>query len=113
MKTKNTQILIIGLILASFLIGAYLYPHMPEKMASHWDANGREDGYISRFWGIFLMPVISTILFLVFILIPKLQVQHHPAPIASIWPDYLLCRSYDGESKAKLVHRRQDSLDIK
>lgn len=73
MRTKNIQILIIGLILVSFLIGAYLHPFMPEKMASHWDANGRVDGYISRFWGLFLMPVISTILFLVFILIPRID----------------------------------------
>ncbi|HSD57251.1 MAG TPA: SdpI family protein [Methanotrichaceae archaeon] len=73
MKTKNIQTLIIGLILASFLIGAYLHPHMPEKMASHWDANGNVDGYTSKFWGLFLMPVISTILFLAFMLIPKID----------------------------------------
>ena len=47
-KTKNIQILIIGLILVSFLIGAYLYPYMPEKMASHWDANGSVDGYMPK-----------------------------------------------------------------
>lgn len=73
MNTRNIQTLIIGLILASFLIGAYLQPYMPEKMASHWDANGNVDGYMSGFWGLFLMPVISTILFLAFMLIPKID----------------------------------------
>lgn len=73
MKTKNIQILIIGLILVSFLIGAYLYPYMPEKMASHWDANGSVDGYMPKLWGLFLMPVISAILFLVYMLIPKID----------------------------------------
>ena len=73
MKTRNIQILIIGLILVSFLIGAYLYPYMPEKMASHWDANGSVDGYMPKLWGLFLLPVISAILFLTFMLIPKID----------------------------------------
>ena len=73
MKTRNIQILIIGLILVSFLIGAYLYPYMPEKMASHWDASGSVDGYMPKLWGLFLLPVISAILFLTFMLIPKID----------------------------------------
>lgn len=73
MKTKNVQILIIGLILISFLMGAYLQPYVPERMASHWDASGNVDGYTSMFWGLFLMPVISTVLFLAFMLIPKID----------------------------------------
>ena len=73
MKTRNIQILIIGMILVSFLIGAYLYPYMPEKMASHWDANGSVDGYMPKLWGLFLLPVISAILFLTFMLIPKID----------------------------------------
>ena len=73
MKTRNIQILIIGLILASFLMGAYLYPYMPEKMASHWDANGRVNGYMPELWGLFLLPGISAVLFLAFMLIPKID----------------------------------------
>ena len=73
MKTRNIQILIIGLILVSFLIGAYLYPYMPEKMASHWDANGSVDGFMPKLWGLFLLPAITAILFLVYMLIPKID----------------------------------------
>jgi uncharacterized membrane protein len=46
---------------------------MPEKMASHWDANGSVDGYMPKLWGLFLLPVISAILFLVYMLIPKID----------------------------------------
>ncbi len=73
MKTKGIQILITGIILVSFLIGVYLYPDMPDKMASHWNTNGMVDGYMPKFWGLFLMPVISILLFLAFILIPKID----------------------------------------
>jgi len=61
------------MILLSFLIGIYLYPKMPEQMASHWNAQGQVDGYVSKFWGLFLMPFISLALFLLFILIPKID----------------------------------------
>ena len=73
MKTRNIQILIIGLILVSFLTGAYLYHYMPEKMASHWDGNGGVNGYMPKLLGLFLLPVISAILFLAFMLIPKID----------------------------------------
>lgn len=46
---------------------------MPEKIASHWNAQGKVDGYMSKFWGLFLMPIISIALFLLFILIPKID----------------------------------------
>lgn len=73
MKTKNIQILISCFVLASFMLGAYLYPIMPERMASHWDASGSVNGYMSKLWGLFLMPVISTVLFLAFLVIPRID----------------------------------------
>jgi len=73
MKTKNIQILISCLILASFVLGAYLYPIMPERMASHWDASGSVNGYMPKLSGLFLMPIISTVLFLAFLVIPRID----------------------------------------
>jgi uncharacterized membrane protein len=73
MKTRNIQILIIGLILVSFLVGANLYTYIPEKMASHWDANGSVDGYMPKLSGLFLLPVMMAILFLAFMTIPKID----------------------------------------
>ena len=59
MKFKKTDIIIISLISLSFIVGIYLYPQMPEKMASHWNVKGEVDGYLSKFWGLFLIPLIS------------------------------------------------------
>ena len=70
---KKSYLLIIILILISFGIGAYSFPQMPEKMASHWNTKGEVDGYMSKFWGLFLMPIILLGLFLLFILIPKID----------------------------------------
>jgi uncharacterized membrane protein len=73
MKTKTIQILILSLILTSFLLGAYFYAIMPEQVASHWDASGSVNGYMPKLFGLVLMPVISTIIFLAFLVIPRID----------------------------------------
>ena len=74
---RKSEVIVLGVILLSFIIGFYFYPQMPEKIASHWDAQGQVDGYISKFWGLFLMPLLSMILFLLFIAIPKIDPLKH------------------------------------
>jgi uncharacterized membrane protein len=64
---------ILGIILISFAIGAYLYPQMPDPMPSHWNANGDVDGYMPKFWGLFLMPLFSLALLGLFLLIPRID----------------------------------------
>lgn len=61
------------IILISFLIGFGLYSQMPEKMASHWNTQGEVDDYMSKFWGLFLMPLVSIAIFLLFLFIPKID----------------------------------------
>lgn len=69
---KN-NIIIISIILISFAVGIYFYPQAPEKMASHWNAGGEVDGYMPKFWGLFLMPLISIGMYLLFALIPRID----------------------------------------
>jgi uncharacterized membrane protein len=73
MSVRKSEILIVGIALFSFVIGVYYYPQMPEKMASHWNAQGRVDDYLSRFWGVFLMPIILVPLALLFMAIPRID----------------------------------------
>lgn len=69
---KKIYFLILAIIILPFLLNVYLYPKMPDVLASHWNLKGEVDGYISKFWGLFLLPIISIGLFLIFILVPKL-----------------------------------------
>jgi len=73
MKLRKSEILIILLVLLSFGIGFYFYPELPDKVASHWNAQGQVDGYMGKFWGAFLMPVISVAMLLLFIIIPRVD----------------------------------------
>jgi len=70
---KKSELVIILIILSSFVLGFYFYPYMPDLVASHWNVRGQVDGYISKFWGLFLMPLLSLGLFLLFLLIPKID----------------------------------------
>jgi uncharacterized membrane protein len=70
---KKTQIITLFIIFASFALAIYLYPQMPDQMASHWDASGKVNGTMFKFWGLFLMPIISVGVWLIMIVIPKLD----------------------------------------
>lgn len=70
---RKGEAIALAIILISFIIGFYLYPKMPDRIASHWNIQGEVDGYISKFWGLFLMPFISVALFLLFVAIPKID----------------------------------------
>ncbi len=71
MSKSETIILIITLL--SFAFGISIYHCMPDEMASHWNFQGQVDGYMPKFWGLFLMPIISTVLLLLFVLIPRVD----------------------------------------
>lgn len=61
------------LVIFSFAIGGYLYPVMPAKLDSHWNAAGEADGSSSKFAGLFAIPIVSLALLLLFLLIPKID----------------------------------------
>jgi uncharacterized membrane protein len=70
MNNKKTNLIIISIIVLSFLSALYLYPQLPDRVASHWNAQGQIDSYMPKFWGVFLMPAITLAIFLLFLLIP-------------------------------------------
>jgi len=73
MKITKIQITIIFLILFSFAIALYFYSQLPDTMASHWNSKGEVDGYIEKLSAVFLMPIVSLFMFLLFLLIPKID----------------------------------------
>lgn len=73
MNMSKSEILIVGIALLSFAIGVYYYPQMPEQMASHWNAEGQVDDYLSKFWGLFLIPITLVGLALLFMAVPRVD----------------------------------------
>ncbi|MCM2326000.1 MAG: SdpI family protein [Candidatus Woesearchaeota archaeon] len=66
-------IVIISMSLISLIIGLYIYPRMPGQMASHWNIRGEVDDYMSRFWGVFLIPFIHASLMLLLLTLPRID----------------------------------------
>ncbi|MFZ5955674.1 MAG: SdpI family protein [Nanoarchaeota archaeon] len=70
---KKINYVIVSLIILSFAISAYFYPKVPLIIASHWDAQGQVNGYMSRFWGVFMLPLIILAISILFIILPKID----------------------------------------
>ena len=70
---KKGIIFALLVVLIQFLVAMYYYPQMPDQMASHWNIEGVADGYFSKFWGLFLVPLIAVGLFFLFAVIPRID----------------------------------------
>lgn len=64
---------ITGLVFISFILSIYFYQQVPEQMATHWNSQGEVDGYMSKLWGLFFMPLVITGLVIMFLVIPKID----------------------------------------
>ena len=72
MRFEKFEIGLFIITVLSFLTGIFLYKKMPETMASHWNLYGEVDGYLPRFWGVFIIPLLLVGLTCLYILIPRL-----------------------------------------
>jgi len=73
MSTRTTVVIVLVLLLTSVIAGVLLWNHLPDPMASHWGVNDQMNGTMPKFWGVFLAPLISLALFLLFLLIPAID----------------------------------------
>ncbi len=70
---KRNRVIILAILVLAFAISLWFYPRLPERMASHWNAQNQVDGYMSRFWGAFLLPISMVALTLLFLAIPRID----------------------------------------
>lgn len=73
MSTKTTNIVLLAILLVAIAVGVFVYPSLPENVASHWNAAGNVNGTMPRFWGVFLLPLIMAVLSLLYYIIPKID----------------------------------------
>jgi uncharacterized membrane protein len=73
MSTNTTSLIVLTLVAIAVIAGALLWNQLPEQMASHWNANDQVDGYMPKFWGVFLMPLVTLGMFGLFLLLPNID----------------------------------------
>ena len=61
-----------GIVLAILLAGVsvWAYPHLPPRVATHWNAAGQPNGYSSRGFAMALVPGLMVLITLLFQLLP-------------------------------------------
>jgi len=64
----------IWILMAGILITAvWVYPHLPDKVPSHWNIHGQVDAYSSRAFGAFFEPLIVIGLYFLMLLMPLID----------------------------------------
>ncbi|MFP4662275.1 MAG: SdpI family protein [Halanaerobiales bacterium] len=69
---KKTWFLL-ALVAAMFIVSIVVYSELPEKVPMHWNLQGEVDGYVNRFWGAFMLPLIGLGIFLLMLVTPLID----------------------------------------
>lgn len=67
------EIIPIFLIILAFFVGVYLYPQLPERVPSHWNAQGEIDAWSSKNFAVFFFPAITLGIYLLITFIPLID----------------------------------------
>ena len=70
---RKSELIAVGIVIILFAVGIYMYRQLPDTIASHWNAQGQANRYMSKLWGVFLSPVISVGLVLLLVAIPRID----------------------------------------
>ena len=73
MHPTKGRFIIAGILILTFTSAFVAYPFLPDRLASHWGVSGEVNGYLPKIWGLFVIPVISAALALLFLLIPRID----------------------------------------
>lgn len=61
------------LIVAAVALSIFYYPQLPERMATHWNASGEANGFSSRLWGAWMLPLVMAAVWLLMRAIPHID----------------------------------------
>jgi len=61
------------IVLIAVAASAFMYPQLPERIPTHWNSAGEINGYSSRFWGAWMMPLILAATWLLMKALPHID----------------------------------------
>ena len=73
MNRMVADFLSLAVIAATVITTLVLYPDLPDPMPTHWNAAGQVDGYMSRPWGVSILPFAAILIFVLLKFLPKLS----------------------------------------
>jgi uncharacterized membrane protein len=57
-------------IAAMFIIGAFCWPHVADRIPVHWNIHGEVDGYGGKFTGLMLLPLVTLGMYVLLLVLP-------------------------------------------
>lgn len=73
MKLRKSESILLVMAVGSLLASFYLYPQLPDCVASHWNIRGEIDGYVNKSFGLFFMPIFMFIQVFIFLILPRIK----------------------------------------
>ena len=70
---RLSDILGLLLVVAAFAVALSAYSGLPDPMPSHWNAAGQVNGWLPKFWGAFLIPILMAVMWLIFLVLPRIS----------------------------------------
>ncbi|MGE5413536.1 MAG: SdpI family protein [Syntrophomonadaceae bacterium] len=61
------------LVVGAFFAVTVQYSSLPDPMPTHWNAAGQVNGWMPKFWGAYLVPMIMAAMWLLFLVLPKIS----------------------------------------
>ena len=82
---------LMAFLLLMFISSTVLYRYVPEKIPTHWNAKGEIDGYSGKFLGLFLLPIIASILYILFLVLPAIMPYRNNIEKIEViyWPSFM------------------------
>lgn len=77
---RFSKIFPIAIVLIMLLTGVFLYPYLPATIATHWGIDGSANGYSSKLFGLFFMPILCLFLYFIFLFLPKTDAYRRKFP---------------------------------
>ena len=84
--TRIYWIIAFVLLAASIAAPAWLYPGLPDRIPTHWNIEGKVDGYGGK-WTLFVFPVMMVVMLVLFYFLPALSPKHFE--VDAFRPTYL------------------------
>jgi uncharacterized membrane protein len=86
---KSAEWAAVAMIVLSFIIGMMAYPYMPGMVASHWGMDGQVNGHMPRFWGVFLLPMVSLAVFLLLFFFVRADPLIRNTKAYKVYPEWI------------------------
>jgi uncharacterized membrane protein len=69
MRKWIPPVIVVIAVIASIVV----YPALPERMPTHWNMSGQPDGWSSRLWGAWMIPLLMSVIWLIMRALPHID----------------------------------------